>query len=91
MNNNCLKKSLLDYISANSLNLVSYKELNINNLSTSDFKIVLRSNKQVLHTIILNYHLKIKKISTDINGSNLTVYTFSSVAMIIDFCNKNAV
>jgi len=88
MNNNKLKSDLLYFISTENINLVAYEELDIKNLQTSDIELILRSNERVLHTIVIDYHLRIKGIKTNINGSNLTELTFYPVSRIIDFCNS---
>lgn len=87
MNNNILKSSCIKFISKNKLKLVSYRELNVKNLSTCDFEICLLSNKVVIHTLMLDYHLKIISIKTEINGGNITESTFVDVTALIKFCN----
>lgn len=87
MNNNILKSACIKFISENNLKLVSYRELNVKNLSTCDSEICLLSNKSVIHTITLDYHLKILSIKTDRNDGNFTESTFADVTALIKFCN----
>lgn len=88
MNNNILKNSCIKFIADNKIKIVSYRELNVKNLSAGNFEICLLSNNGVMHTITLDYHLKILSIKTDINDSNLSKTTFSDVSALIEFCNE---
>ena len=91
MNNNNLKQQLLSFISDKNINLISYQELQIANLSCSPVEIKIKSNLKAIHTIVVDYHLNIKDIGFDINGSNVTTHTFDQVHEIINFCNNNGV
>jgi hypothetical protein len=88
LNNNRFKSELIEFIGKENIQLISFKELQIVNLNCSNFEIVIKSNRSVMHTIKFDYHLQILNIDTNINGSNLTAHTYDSVHMIIDFSNK---
>lgn len=88
MNNNILKSSCIKFIADNKIKLISYRELNAKNLSAGNFELCLLSNNGVIHTVTLDYHLKILSIKTDINDSNLSKSTFSDVSALIEFCNE---
>jgi len=87
LNNNTFKSQIIDFISNENIQLISYRELRMNNLNSSDFEICIKSNRSVIHTIKFDYHLQILNIDTNINGSNLTAHTYDPIHRIIEFSN----
>ena len=83
-----LKSACIKFIADNKIKIVGYRELNLKNLSAGNFELCLLSNNCVIHTITLDYHLKILSISTTINDSNLSKSTFADVSALIEFCNE---
>lgn len=73
MNNNILKQRLITKAMEIG-NLVSFKELELDNLNSSSFEIVLISNKTVLHKLVFNYHCKLLSYSFEGDISKLTKF-----------------